>query len=346
MEVSDRMENLSAKQYRVAIVGATGAVGRMMVRILQERNFPVSELKLLASGGSAGLKIPFGDREISVEPLDDSSVAGHDFVLMSAGAAVAREWAPKFVETGAVVIDNSPAFRMEEEVPLVVPEINPADAHEHKGIISNPNCATIAFTVALNRLHRSFKVKRVIITSLQSVSGAGREAEEELRTQAGDFLADKDMEVKVLGKRIAFNLVPQIGDFLKEGATEEEEKIAQESGKILHDPSIGISVTCVRVPVFVGHSLSLNVETLYPSPPVRVMQVLQKAQGVKVVEDPGFPMPIDTENCDTVFVGRIREDMTAAHAFNMWVVSNNLRKGAATNAVQIVEILTAPPKEA
>lgn len=332
------------KTVNIGVVGATGAVGRTMVKVLEERNFPIGELRLFASERSKGKTVVFKGREYTVDTPSREAFQGLDMVFMATGNKVSEEWVPIAVEAGAVVIDNSARFRRDENVPLVVPEVNPGDAYKHEGIIANPNCSTIQMVTALNRLHKSFKVKRVIVTTFQAVSGAGQKGSDELMAQVNDYLADKHTEGKVFPQGIAFNVIPRIGDFLKEGCTEEEDKMAFEAVKILHDESIGISATCVRVPVMNGHSMTLNVETLYPSPPVRVLQVLRKAEGVEAFEDPEFPMPTGLKESDKVFVGRIREDMTAAHAFNMWVVADNLRKGAATNAVQIGELLLNPPE--
>jgi aspartate-semialdehyde dehydrogenase len=334
-----------ADQYTVAVVGATGMVGNTMIKVLEERDFPVRDLKLFASEKSSDKKVVFKNTEYAVQPLSEQAIEGIDYVLFSAGTKVAEEWAPKFVEKGAVVIDNSPCFREDDDVPLIVPEVNAIDVKNHDGIISNPNCVVIGLSTALYRLHKSFKVKRVIITALQAVSGAGYKALEELNAQEDSNLADKDKKGNIFPQGIKANLIPKIGDILTEGSTEEEDKISRETVKILHDQTIGITATSVRVPVVTGHSMCLNIETLYPSPALRVHQVLAKAEGVDVYEDPEFPCPTDVVGSDRVLVGRIREDMTAAHAFNMWVVVDNLKKGAATNAVQILELLTAPEVE-
>jgi aspartate-semialdehyde dehydrogenase len=332
-------------QYNIAVVGATGLVGRAMIKALEERDFPVKQLRLFASENSAGTKISFKGQEHHVETLSPESVQNIDYALFSAGQGTAAQWAPVFVEKGAVVIDNSACFREDDDVPLVVPEVNPDDIKNHEGIISNPNCVVIGLAMTLNRLHKSFKVKRVIITALQAVSGAGSKALDELNAQVESNLADKDKKGNIFPQGIANNLIPKIGDILTDGATEEEEKISRETVKILHDPTIGVTATSVRVPVVTGHSFCLNIETLYPSPALRVHQVLARAEGIDVFSDPAFPCPIDAAGTDRVMVGRIREDMTAAHAFNLWVVVDNLRKGAATNAVQILELLTAPEEK-
>lgn len=334
-----------ADQYTVAVVGATGMVGNTIIKVLEERNFPVKELKLFASENSSDKKVIFNNQEYPVQVLSNEAIKNIDYVIFSAGAKVAEEWAPLFVENGSVVIDNSPCFRDDEDVPLVVPEVNSGDVKNHEGIISNPNCVVIGLSTALYRLHKSFKVKRVIITALQAVSGAGYKALEELNAQVDSNMADKDKKGNIFPQGIKANLIPKIGDILTEGSTEEEDKISRETVKILHDPTIGITATSVRVPVVTGHSMCLNIETLYPSPSLRVHQVLAKAEGVDVYEDPYFPCPTDVVGSDRVLVGRIREDMTAAHAFNMWVVVDNLKKGAATNAVQIMELLITPDIE-
>jgi aspartate-semialdehyde dehydrogenase len=328
--------------YKVAIVGATGNVGREMLNVLVQRQFPVSEVVALASTRSIGTEVSFGDHTLKVKALDYYDFKGTDIVLMSAGGTVSKEWSPKIVAAGALVIDNSSAWRMDRDVPLVVPEVN-ADAlgQIKKGIIANPNCSTIQLVVALKPLNDEAKIKRVVVSTYQSVSGAGKEGMDELFTQTrAVFVADPIAEGKFT-KQIAFNVIPHIGDFMDSGYTHEEFKMMVETQKIL-DPDIQLTVTCVRVPVFVGHSEAVTVEFERPITAAKARDILRAAPGVLVVdkrEDGGYVSPIECVGEDATFVSRIRKDPTVEHGLSMWVVSDNLRKGAALNAVQIAECL-------
>ena len=330
-------------EYNVAVVGATGAVGRTMIKILEERNFPVKDLKLLASERSEGKKLQFKDKTITVERLTPQSFDGIDIALFSAGGERSKTFAPEAVKRGAVVIDNSSAFRMDKDVPLVVPEVNPEDVKWHKGIIANPNCSTIQMVVVLKPLYDMSKIKRLVVATYQAVSGAGQSAIEELKSQSLAVLEDKPIPPPAkIPKQIAFNCVPQIDVFLDDGYTREEHKMVNETRKIMHDDSIAVSSTCVRVPVFIGHSEVVNVEFYEPFEVDDVFERLDNAKGLEVVDDfknGMYPTALDVQNRDDVLVGRIRRDDTIKNGLNLWIVGNNLRKGAATNAVQIAELL-------
>jgi aspartate-semialdehyde dehydrogenase len=331
------------KGYTVAVVGATGAVGQEMLKTLEQRNFPVAKLKALASARSAGKKVKFKGEEITVEELKPESFEGVDIALFSAGGSRSKEFAPEAVKRGAVVIDNSSAFRMDPEVPLVVPEVNPEDVEWHKGIIANPNCSTIQMVVVLKPLHDLAKIKRVVVSTYQAVSGAGAQAIEELKEQTKAILEGRPVPPpNKIPKQIAFNCVPHIDVFFDDGYTKEEVKMINETKKIMHDDSIKVSPTCVRVPVFVGHSESVNLEFERPVTVEEARAALEKAPGVKVVDDFKnlvYPTPIDVAGKDEVLVGRLRRDDTIEHGLNLWIVGDNLRKGAALNAVQIAELL-------
>ncbi len=331
------------KGYKVAVVGATGAVGREMLKVLEQRNFPVSEIKLLASERSAGKKLKFKGEEVVVEKLTPESFKGIDIALFSAGGERSKQFAPEAVKRGAVVIDNSSAFRMEPDVPLVVPEVNPEDVEWHKGIIANPNCSTIQMVVVLKPLHDVSRIKRVVVATYQAVSGAGAMAIEELIEQTKAILENKEPpQPKKIPKRIAFNCVPHIDKFFPNLYTREEIKMINETKKIMHDENIKVSPTCVRVPVFIGHSEAINIEFESPISVETAREVLSKAPGVKVIDNPEnleYPTPIDVAGKDEVLVGRIRKDETVENGLNLWVVGDNLRKGAALNAVQIAELL-------
>ncbi len=330
------------KSYNVAILGATGAVGKTMLKVLEERNFPIEELRLLASERSAGKEIEFKGTKYKVEPVSPEAFEGIDIALFSAGSSRSKIWAPIAVEKGAVVIDNSSAFRMEPEVPLVVPEVNPEDVQIHKGIIANPNCSTIQMVVALYPIHKEKKIKRIIVSTYQAVSGAGAKAMEDLTEETKAKFEGKYYIPEALPASIAFNVIPRIDVFLENGYTKEEMKMFNETRKIMHAPDIKVSATCVRVPVFIGHSESITIETEYPITPEEARQILSSAPGVIVEDDPEnnvYPMPIEVEGKDDVFVGRIRKDLAFDNGLSMWVVADNLRKGAATNAVQIAELL-------
>ncbi len=332
------------RQYRVAVVGATGAVGQQMVACLEERNFPVAELRPLASERSIGRHVTFKGKEIPVDVLTKDSFAGIDIALFSAGGAVSKEYAPVAAQAGAVVVDNSSAWRMDPDVPLVVPEVNPQDIrlYKNKGIIANPNCSTIQMVVVLKPLHDAATIRRVVVSTYQAVSGTGQKAVDELAAQVLALFNNQEVVTKVYPHRIAFNVFPHIDVFLENGYTKEEMKMVHETKKIMGDDSIEVTATTVRVPVFYGHSESVNIETERKLTPVQARAILAEAPGVKVVDDPSknqYPMPLDAAGQDLTLVGRIREDFTIKNGLNLWIVADNVRKGAATNAVQIAEIL-------
>jgi aspartate-semialdehyde dehydrogenase len=328
--------------YRVAVVGATGAVGAEMIAVLEERKFPVETLLPLASARSAGETVVFQDQDITIEELTKDSFAGIDIALFSAGAEVSRKYAPIAAKAGAVVIDNSSAWRMDKEVPLVVPEVNPHDLEHHGNIIANPNCSTIQMVVALKPLHDRVRIKRIVVTTFQAVSGTGKEAMDELMDECRDLLSFRAAEPKVYPYQIAFNCLPHIDDFLPSGYTKEEMKMVNETRKIMGDASIQVTATTVRVPVYVGHSEAVNIETEQKLTANEARALLSTAPGVILYDDPEhkiYPMPLDVAGKDDVYVGRIREDESIPNGLNLWVVADNLRKGAATNAVQIAELL-------
>jgi aspartate-semialdehyde dehydrogenase len=322
--------------YNVAVVGATGLVGRKMIQVLEERKFPVSELRLLATAKSIGKSIQFNGKMITVEELKPDSFKGIDIALFSAGGTVSKEFAPLAVSAGTLVIDNSSAFRMEADVPLVVPEVNPQEIFKHKGIIANPNCSTIQMVVALKPLHDRWKIKRVVVSTYQGVTGAGKKAVDQLE---GELTRKSSIEKK-FPHPIAYNVVPQIDVFVEGGYTKEEIKMVNETKKIMGDESFGITATCVRVPVVGGHSEAVNVEFERHFELEEVKETLHHAPGVCVQDDYKmsiYPMPILAHDKDDVFVGRIRRDESVKNGLNLWIVSDNLRKGAATSAVQIAE---------
>jgi aspartate-semialdehyde dehydrogenase len=330
------------KQYRVGIMGATGAVGSIMLQILAERNFPIAELRPLASARSLGKSVPFRGENIPVQVLTEQSFAGLDIVLASAGASVSRQYARHVLDAGAVMIDNTSAFRMELDVPLVVPEVNAADIFTHKGLIANPNCSTIIMLVPLKPLHDAAKIRRVVVSTYQAVSGTGAKAIAELEQQVRQWNAGEKITHEVYPYQIAFNVLPQIDVFLDNGYTKEEMKMVNETRKMLHDPEIRVSATTVRVPVFTSHSEAIHIETEKKLTAAEARTLLAKAPGVKVWDDPAqkhYPVPLQTSGQDLVWVGRIREDVSHDHGLALWVVGDQLRKGAATNAVQIAEIL-------
>ena len=331
--------------YKVAVVGATGAVGREILKILAERNFPVSDIAALASGRSVGQEVSFGDKRIcKIQSLDSFDFKGWDIGLFSPGAAVSAIHAPRAAEAGCIVIDNTSQFRMEPDVPLVVPEVNPeALSRIRRGIIANPNCSTIQMVVALKPLHDKFRVRRVIVSTYQSVSGAGKEGMDELWVQSKGMFVNDAPTAQQFTKPIAFNCIPHIDKFMDDGATKEEWKMVVETRKIL-DPDIKVHATCVRVPVFVAHSESINVEFEHPVTPAEARAVLRSAPGVHVLDtrdDGGYATPLDCAGEDEVYVSRIRRDPTVANGLAFWCVADNLRKGAALNAVQIAETLVA-----
>jgi len=328
--------------YKVAVVGATGNVGREMLNVLAERQFPVSEVVALASTRSVGKDVYFGDKALKVRALDYYDFKGTDIVLMSAGGTTSKEWSPKIAAQGALVIDNSSAWRMDRDVPLVVPEVNAEALNEiKKGIIANPNCSTAQLVVALKPLHDYAKIKRVVVATYQSVSGAGKDGMDELFTQTRAVFVTDPIETKKFTKQIAFNVIPHIDVFLDSGYTKEEWKMMVETQKIL-DPDILLTATCVRVPVFIGHSEAVDMEFENPITAAKARELLRAAPGVLVVdkhEDGGYVTPQEAAGEDATYVSRIRKDPTVDHGLSMWVVSDNLRKGAALNAVQIAESL-------
>ncbi len=330
--------------YKVAVVGATGEVGRMFLKVLEERNFPVDELYLFASEHSEGVELAFKGERIKVRALNkQKSFKGIDIALFSAGGTISKEYAPLFAKDGAVVIDNSSAWRMDPEVPLVVPEVNPEDVEWHRGIIANPNCSTIQMVVALKPIYDVVGIEAIVVSTYQSVSGAGAKAIRELREQTRAWCENMDLpQPSALPQRIAFNVIPHIDVFMENGYTKEEMKMINETRKIMHDHDIKVSPTTVRVPVFYGHSEAISIKTKKEITPGQARELLRKAKGVVVVDEPGkeeYPMPIMAEGRDEVFVGRIRKDLVFEPGLSLWVVADNIRKGAATNAVQIAELL-------
>ncbi|HDM78003.1 MAG TPA: aspartate-semialdehyde dehydrogenase [Deltaproteobacteria bacterium] len=328
--------------YKVAVVGATGAVGNMMIKVLEERDFPVETLTLLASERSKGKKLVYKGQEIEVQVLAEDSFKPIELALFSAGASVSKKFAPIAAKDGCVVVDNSSAFRMDPETPLVVPEVNPDDVEKHKGIIANPNCSTIQMVVALKPIYDKAGIKRIVVSTYQAVSGTGKRAMEELSAQIRAIINSEEVKNDVYPHQIAFNCLPHIGSFLPNGYTEEEMKMVNETRKILGDPDIQVTATTVRVPVYYGHSEAINVETKTKITVEEVRSLLENAPGVRVVDDPSnfvYPMPLDAEGQDDTLVGRLREDISIPNGIDMWVVADNIRKGAATNAVQIAEIL-------
>ena len=333
-----------SRKFNVAVVGATGAVGNEMIRVLEERDFPVQELRLLASERSEGKLLDFRNEPLMVQKLTRDSFRGIDIALFSAGGDRSLEFCPFAAASGAVCVDNSSAWRMDPEVPLVVPEVNPQDIarHTNKGIIANPNCSTIQMVVALKPLHDYAGIKRVVVSTYQAVSGSGQKAIDELRIQAGELLNGRPAKNEVYPHQIAFNCLPHIDIFLDNGYSREEMKMVNETQKILGDDSIRVTATTVRVPVFFGHSESINVETRKKITVKKARELFSGFPGLKVLDDlseNAYPMPINVAGQDITYVGRIREDETIENGLNLWVVADNLRKGAATNAVQIAEIL-------
>ena len=328
------------KKCNVAIVGATGLVGQEFIKVLGQRNFPMSSLQLFASDRSAGRRLTVDDEEIEVRETTPQSFDEIDIALFSAGSEISHHFAPIAAQSGAVVIDNSAAFRMEPDVPLVVPEVNADDIKNHSGIIANPNCSTIQLVVALYPLHRVNPIKRFIVDSYQAVSGTGAAALEELSEQARAVLEGRSVVPHVYPHQIAFNILPEIDLFLDNGYSKEEWKVVEESRKIMHDENIAISATCVRVPVFIGHSEAIHIEFSEPMSPDTARRILAEAPGVRVLDDPNislYPQPWSVAGSDEVFVGRIRRDVSNDRGLVIWVVADNLRKGAALNAIQIAE---------
>ncbi|MAS90604.1 MAG: aspartate-semialdehyde dehydrogenase [Verrucomicrobiales bacterium] len=326
----------------IAIVGITGAVGQEMINCLEERNFPVKELRPLASARSAGKKINFRGHEISIQELTEKSFEGIDIALFSAGGGISKTYAPIAAEAGAVVVDNSSAFRMDETVPLVVPEINPEEAQNHSGIIANPNCTTIVTLMGLNPLHKKWKALNIIASSYQAVSGSGAQGIEELKSQISAIANGNEIEKKVYPCQIAHNVIPQVDIFLENGYTKEEMKMENEGRKILGTPNLKASVTCVRVPVYRSHSIAVTAQ-FESDPDIEEARILiDQADGVGIMDEPDsgiFPTPLDTTNKDDCLVGRVRKDIVLDKALSFWVVGDQVRKGAALNAVQIAELL-------
>ena len=329
------------KQFRVGILGATGAVGREMMKILEERKFPVAELRPIASERSAGTKLPFNGGEVEVVAASDSAFEGLDLVLGAAENDIAKQFAPAIVKAGAVFVDNSSAFRLDKDVPLVIPEINPEDVKWHKGIISNPNCTTIVSLVAINALNQISPIESIVASSYQAVSGAGAGGPIELMAEVDALAKGESYQPKVFQYQIAYNVIPQIGGEAFEGYTSEEMKMQNEGRKILHLPELKVSCTCVRVPVVRSHSVSIVVRTKEKISVEQARAAIAQAAGCRLVDDLGskrYPMPLDTSNQDLVFVGRIRDDLTSDNGLNVWCCGDQVRKGAATNTVQIAEL--------
>ena len=330
------------KKYKVAILGATGAVGREMMKVLAEREFPVEELHLLASARSVGQKIQWQGQELAVELACDEAFQGMDIVLGAAENDIAKQFAPAIVKAGAVFVENSSAFRMDPEVPLVIPEINPEDAKKHKGIIANPNCTTIVSLVAINALNQDSPIESIVASSYQAVSGAGAGGPIELMNEVEALREGKSYEPQAFQYQIAYNVIPQIGGEAFAGYTSEEMKMQNEGRKIMHLPELKVSCTCVRVPVVRSHSVSIVVRTKEKISVERARELIANAPGCRLVDDLNnkqYPMPLDTSDQDTVFVGRIRDDLTSDSGLNIWCCGDQVRKGAATNAVQIAQLL-------
>ena len=333
---------MTMKEYKIGILGATGAVGQEMMKILEERNFPVAELRPIASARSAGKKLAFKGGEVEVVAVSEEAFAGLDVVLGAAENDIAEQYADAIVKAGAVFVDNSSAFRLREDVPLVVPEINPEDVKWHKGIIANPNCTTIISMVAINALNQLSPIETIIASSYQAVSGAGAEGPKELMAEVDALAKGEKYEPKVFQYQIAYNVIPQIGGEAFEGYTSEEMKMQNEGRKILHLPELKVSCTCVRVPVVRSHSVSIVVRTKEKISVEAAKEAIAKAKGCKLVDDLGakrYPMPLETSDQDIVFVGRIRDDITDERGLNLWCCGDQVRKGAATNTVQIAELV-------
>ena len=329
------------KQFKVGILGATGAVGREMMKILEERKFPVAELRPIASERSAGTKLPFNGGEVEVVAAADSAFEGLDLVLGAAENDIAKQFAPAIVKAGAVFVDNSSAFRLDKDVPLVIPEINPEDVKWHKGIISNPNCTTIVSLVAINALNQLSPIESIVASSYQAVSGAGAGGPIELMAEVDALSRGESYQPKVFQYQIAYNVIPQIGGEAFEGYTSEEMKMQNEGRKILHLPNLKVSCTCVRVPVVRSHSVSIVVRTKDKISVADAKAAIAQAAGCRLVDDlknKQYPMPLDTSDQDIVFVGRIRDDLTSDNGLNLWCCGDQVRKGAATNTVQIAEL--------
>ncbi len=333
---------MKKESYSIAVAGATGAVGGEILKILDERDFPIKELRLLASSRSAGKSVIFKGKAYKVDELKKDSFENIDIALFSAGASRSREFAPAAVASGAIVIDNSSAFRMDNNVPLVIPEVNSKDAFKHKGIIANPNCTTIVMLMALKPLYDYSRIKRIIVSSYQAASGAGLKAMNELSDQAACWAEGKDIKVNKFPYQLLFNVIPQVDIFMPNHYTKEEMKMADETKKMLHDPDLKISATCVRIPVFRAHSESITVEFEGEITPERAIKLIERFPGVRLVDDIEnsiYPMPLFASGKDDCEVGRIRQDLNGKNWLSMWVVGDQIRKGAALNAVQIAELL-------
>lgn len=330
------------KKYNVAILGATGAVGQEMLNVLGERNFPFDKLKLLASKRSAGQVVEFKGNKYIIEEATENSFENIDVVLCAAENYISEALSPAAVKAGAVVVDNSSAFRLKDDVPLVVPEVNAEDVKKHNGIIANPNCSTIIALTALNELNKYAKIKRMIVSTFQAVSGAGVNGIKELDQQVKNISEGNPVDIKTFQYQIAYNVIPQIGDFDEMGYSQEEMKLQNEGRKILHNPNLKVNCTCVRVPVYRSHSESITIETEKELTVQKAKELLGKADGVKLVDDLGnrqYPMPLDTSNQDLIYVGRLRKDLSQDNSLVLWCCGDQVRKGAATNAVQIAEVL-------
>lgn len=335
---------MQKKEFNVIVAGATGVVGKQMIECLEERDFPVKNIKFLASSRSAGKKLQFMGEDVVVEEMTRDSFNGYDIAVFSAGGAASIEFAPAAADSGCVVVDNSSAWRMDPDIPLVVPEVNPhavAD-FKNKGIIANPNCSTIQMVVALNPVYREYGIKRLVISTYQAVSGSGKKALDELLDQSKDVLNFKEVKTSVYPHQIAFNCLPHIDAFLDTGYSKEEMKMVNETRKIFEDDKIGVTATTVRIPVFYSHSESVNIETVKHASAEQIKQLMKDADGVELLDDPVnniYPLAIDAAGKDTTFVGRIRQDESIENGINMWIVADNIRKGAATNTVQIAQLL-------
>jgi aspartate-semialdehyde dehydrogenase len=330
--------------YKVVILGASGAVGRELINVLEERDFPVESLTLLASERSEGMKLEFRGEEHMVRAVSAERLAGHQIALFSPGAEVSRQWAPVAAKAGAIVIDNTSAFRMDKDIPLIVPEVNPdaVSMAKNRNIIANPNCSTIQMVVALKPLHDAARIKRIVVATYQAVSGKGQHGIDELEREVSDLMNMRETEPRCFPHRIAFNLLPHIDSFTENGYTKEEMKMVNETRKILGDESIQISATCVRVPVFMGHSEAVNITTERKLTAAQARELLSKAPGIKVLDDPAqniYPMPMLAVGDSATHVGRVREDISQPNGLDLFVCADNLRKGAALNAVQIAELL-------
>lgn len=333
---------MSKKEFHVGVVGATGAVGEEMINVLRDRNFPLKSLRLFASKRSAGKTIDFKGTEIVVEELTHDSWKGLDIALFSAGGDISKEYGPIFAKNGVVVIDNSSAFRMDKDVPLVVPEVNPEDIKKHKGIIANPNCSTIQMCVALNPIHKKYGIKKIIVSTYQATSGAGAKGMEELLSQTKAYSDGKDIVVEKFAHQILFNVIPHIDVFTENSYTKEEMKMVNETKKIMHDENLRISATTVRVPVLRAHSESVTIELTKEATAEEITDLLKKSEGIEVIDNPSnkeYPMPYFVAGKYPTYVGRIRKDLAFDNGISMWVVADQILKGAALNAVQIAEML-------